>query len=378
MANPSRVVLVVTRLGVGGAETSLVQLAVRLAQQGTVVSVMALEAGGAYCTYLEQKGVHVVHALRRWRYDLGPAREIGALLEAVRPEAVVAFGLYENLFVQRALRGCSVSPRVFVAVHGSVRPEMHKRLKQRVFGMALNPQLQAILVCESQLRDIVPLLRLSADQCVVLHNGVDTAQFDPAAFASHGERVRRALGIHRDGRIIAQIASFAPCKAHEVSIRSLALLSSRRPDLDPALLLIGDGDKRRMERLYALACRQGVESRIHFCGLQGDVRPFLAAADLLTLTSYTEALPISLLEGLSMGVPIVASRVGGVPEIVSSRRVGRLVEYGDALATSNSWAEVLDVPKPHWAAATRSYAKERFELAPLLDRYVEMLARGSG
>lgn len=154
-----------------------------------------------------------------------------------------------------------------------------------------------------------------------LHDPVDISAFDPGA---DGAPVRRELGISRETVVLAVVAQLTPWKAQDDAIRTLAALSPGGPDT--ALLLVGSAvfagegttfdNQRYVDGLHELASELGVANRVHFLGERADVPAVLAATDIVLLPSWREAYGRIAVEGLAMGVPVVATEVGGPAEIV--------------------------------------------------------------
>lgn len=113
----------------------------------------------------------------------------------------------------------------------------------------------------------------------------------------------------------------------------------------------------------------GLESNVHWLGYQGDVRPFYAMMDVVVLPSRSEGLPRVLIEGLSAGLPVVATDVGGVSDIVTGNHLGRMVQPNDPVSLARAIAEVLDDPRRNDAEIVKQrieYVNEKFSL----DAYV--------
>jgi glycosyltransferase involved in cell wall biosynthesis len=165
------------------------------------------------------------------------------------------------------------------------------------------------------------------DQYRVVRNGVDVRQFtlspDPVP-----------------GRVVA-VGRLAPQKRPDLAVRAFARVRSRHPAAE--LHLVGDGPMRRqVERIIA---ELGLQEAVQVLGQRGDVPGLLARASCLLLSSDYEGCPFSVLEAMAAGVPVVATRVGGVPELVDDGVTGLLVEPGNHDALSKAVTELLDEPE---------------------------------
>src|SRR5207302_9242618 len=141
------------------------------------------------------------------------------------------------------------------------------------------------------------------------------------------------------------------------------------------LALIGDGPER--PRIEAEVRARGLHADVRFLGEQLDFVATLQAADVFLLPSETESFGLAALEALSCGVPVVASRVGGVPEVVREGEDGFLLPVGDVVAMAAAVRRILDDGALHRRLATtaRAGAVERFSRAPMVTRYEKFYER---
>ncbi|MGH7559291.1 MAG: glycosyltransferase [Gemmatimonadota bacterium] len=170
--------------------------------------------------------------------------------------------------------------------------------------------------------EVAKSIQVHADSVVrtdVVLNGVDTDRFDRARV--DGPAMRRRLGIPIEVPVIGTVAVFRAQKALEDWLRAARILLDSRPDLH--FLLVGDGPLR--DEIVAQARGLDLEDVVHFPGLQEDVRPYLAAMDLFMVSSVFEGLPVALLEAMAMRCRVVATAVGGVPEVIRDGENGFLV-----------------------------------------------------
>jgi glycosyltransferase involved in cell wall biosynthesis len=157
----------------------------------------------------------------------------------------------------------------------------------------------------------------------VVYNGVDLSTFDDR----HADRasVRREVRVGPDHLVIIQVARLDALKDHATAIRTLQHVVRHRPDA--TLVLVGEGPEEGLIRDEVR--ERGLESRVLFLGLRGDVARLLLAADLFLLTSISEGIPVTLIEAMGAARPVVATRVGGVGEVVEDGVTGLLAPAGD-------------------------------------------------
>jgi glycosyltransferase involved in cell wall biosynthesis len=189
----------------------------------------------------------------------------------------------------------------------------------------------------------------SAGRVAVIENGIDLAQWPPVT-AERRQDARAALGIDPGESVIAMIAAMRPEKAHDALLRAVASLKGAGRRV--RVLFAGDGPRRAA--LDRTAEAMGIRDRVDFLGVRRDVARLLHASDMMVLPSraVVETLPLSVLEAMASGVPVIASRVGSVPEVVIDGDTGRLIAPGDATELAHAIAATLD-----GGAATRLQAE---------------------
>ena len=174
---------------------------------------------------------------------------------------------------------------------------------------------------------------------VVIHNGVDVAVTDDAIAS-----VRSELGLGPSDPLVVHVGNIRPHKGHETLIRAAVELSNLRPNV--SIVSIGgekhDGD---LARVCAAAQAAGVGESLRFLGRRSDALAFLAAADVFVNPSDVEGLPVAILEAMALGTPVAATRVGGVPTVVTDGSTGLLVDPGDARGLAAAVARLLEEPE---------------------------------
>jgi glycosyltransferase involved in cell wall biosynthesis len=173
----------------------------------------------------------------------------------------------------------------------------------------------------------------------VVHNGIDPAKAVPRR--SRAE-VRRDLGLPASAPVAVALGRLTPWKRHADLLRALARPAEPLPRTH--LLVVGDSafwEEDHAAELRALAAELGLADRAHFIGFRDDVYDVLAASDVLALPSEHEPFGRALIEAMAVGTPVIATRSGGVPEIVEHERCGLLVEVGDVEALAAAVARVL-------------------------------------
>lgn len=194
----------------------------------------------------------------------------------------------------------------------------------------------------------------------VIPNFVDPEEFDRAR---HDPALRHELGGGRP--VLMHISNFRPVKRVRDVVRVFAKVRAERPCV---LVMVGDGPERSSAEDEARSL--GVAQDVRFLGRIDDVAPLLAAADVYLFPSESESFGLSALEALASGVPVVASRVGGVPDVVRDGLTGTLHPVGDVDAMAASALAFLEPAR--WAEASRAAATDarvRYSTAEVVARY---------
>ena len=184
-----------------------------------------------------------------------------------------------------------------------------------------------------------------------------------------GPELRSVLGIPPDAFVVGWLGRMTEIKRADVLLRAFAAISDQSH-----LLLAGDGPLR--PSLEGLARELGVGSRVHFAGFRDDVGAVYAACDVVALTSANEGTPVSVIEALAAGVPVVSTNVGGVADIVDDGRTGLLAPPGDVAAIASGLRRLADHPEERlrMGESARATVIERYSVSRLV-RDVDALYR---
>jgi glycosyltransferase involved in cell wall biosynthesis len=187
---------------------------------------------------------------------------------------------------------------------------------------------------------------------------------------AHGAAVRAELGIPPEAPVIGSVGSLRPQKALHFLIECAAVLIRGFPDL--RVLIVGDGSEETSIR--SLIRRHDLGQTVILLGHRSDVPEIMAALDVAVSTSDWEGSPLSVMEYMAAGKPIVATRVGGVPDLITNGVHGLLVEPGDVERLAESIAELLRDPERRAAMGSRGCQRQRLEFdIDLMIRRLEML-----
>ncbi len=220
-------------------------------------------------------------------------------------------------------------------------------------------------------RETVRDFTVPEERVEVIPNFIDTAVYRPRLVPSH-----RATLAPDGEKIVMHISNFRAVKRAEDVVSVFAKLTAKQPS---RLVLVGDGPER--PRVLMRAEELGVRDRVMFLGKHTSVHEVLSCADLFLLPSASESFGLVALEAMACGAPVVASNVGGLPEVIEHGTSGYMFDVGDIDAMAEAGLRIMGDDE-HWRSlseAGRALAEERFSserVVPQYERYYEQVLRG--
>jgi glycosyltransferase involved in cell wall biosynthesis len=359
-------------LRVGGTERQFVTVANRLDTSLFDMHLACLRRRGEFQGDIAHHPRGLVEYPIRSLYHPATLMAQGRLLRDLRRqqiEIVHTYGFYPNLFATAVAKLAGAVAIASIRDQGDVWTPMQRKVQRWVLTLA-----DAIVVNAEVVRQI--LIRNGYDErkIFVIRNGLDTARFSQRAPAG---RLRRELGLPARGPIVATLCRLTEVKGVEHFLEAAVILSRRFPAA--RFLVAGDGPRREALERYAVAL--GLSGRVIFTGLRQDVPEFLSEIHISVLPSLSEALSNTVLESMAAGLPVVATRVGGNPELVEDGVSGMLVPPREPEALAAAVGRLIENPTLAQAMgrAARQRAQEHFSLERLTQEteslYLRLLLR---
>jgi len=214
-------------------------------------------------------------------------------------------------------------------------------------------------------------LGISAGQLSCNPNGVDTEAFKPRPRPANG--LRAALGIPATARVVGFVGRLSPEKGPEVFLRAALLASARLADTH--FVFVGEGPLAAT--LRDTIAHGHLQDRVHLAGLRQDVAAVLNDIDVLVSSSHSEAMPLAVMEAMASGLPVVATRVGGLPDMIEQGQSGWLVAPEDYEAIADRVQQILSTPGElaRMGAAARQRAVEKMALSDCVERVAALMCR---
>jgi glycosyltransferase involved in cell wall biosynthesis len=351
MSGPVDIVLLLTSFAIGGTERQMVELAKRLDPSRFRAHLACFHRRGRLLDDIPSR-----IAVREFPvHGFANPTAVGRLLafaswcRSIDAAIVHTCDLYANIFGLPGAALAGVPVRIAnrrEIVTGDKSPA--KLRAQRLAYRAAHAVVANSTAAREQLeREGVPAGKLH-----MIANGLDAGRFVPAP-------------PRHDIRRIVMVANLRPEKGHDTLLGAAPRILARYPDA--SFTFVGDGPRR--EALETLTRALGLTDRVRFLGESHDVAPILAAHDVFVLPSRSEAFPNALIEAMATALPVVATNVGGIPEVVRAGVNGRLVQPDDSEALADAVLSLMDDPAA--AAALGRAARADVERHYTIDRMVE-------
>ncbi|WLT30007.1 glycosyltransferase [Geothrix sp. PMB-07] len=360
------VVFLITSLDRGGAETQLVRIALTLRRRGWKVGILTMLPSSAFLDDLKAADIPLVECISTSRQQ--PWRMIPKVVRQLRawhPPVLVTFNFPADVMGRIAGKLAGVP-----AIIGSLRTAFVKNGLRRLFYRLSEP-LIALTVSNSKaaIDYMVARRLLTPKKTCVIPNGMLASNYPAPA---DRDEVRRELSISPDSFLWLAVGNLRAAKDYPTLLAAASLCAAAHPSF--RLCVVGGGEE--LSSLLADVEARGLQGRVHFLGQRSDVPRVLVAADAFVLSSAWEGLPNTVMEAMASALPVVATNVGGVSElleegvsgfIVPARQPGALAERMSALMTLPAEA------REAMGAVGRARMVADFDIERVVDQWEEAL-----
>ncbi|TCO74320.1 TIGR03088 family PEP-CTERM/XrtA system glycosyltransferase [Chromatocurvus halotolerans] len=372
------IVHIIYSLGTGGLENGLVNIINRCPPERYRHAIVCLTESGPFAGRITAPDVSIHELRKRPGHDWGMYWRLWRLLRRLRPAVVHTRNLAA---LETHILGL-VMPGV-KRVHGEHGRDVNDidgtNRTYRRLRRGLSPLIHRFITVSQDLRGwLIGDVRIPERKVVQIYNGVDLARFDLRGQARMGPDPSIGVRSHSDltapstPLVIGTVGRLATVKNQHQIIRALAHIISVRPRLRSQLrcIVVGDGPERAA--LEAEAFSRGVAEQIEFTGDRGDIPDQLARMDVFLLPSLNEGISNTVLEAMASGLPVIATDIGGNPELVQPGVSGTLVPVGDAEALGEAILELLDHParRQQYGAAAKDRIQREFDWSTTVRAYL--------
>jgi glycosyltransferase involved in cell wall biosynthesis len=317
------VLLVIDSLDGGGAERYVVDLAIELRRRGWPVEV-ACSTGGVRAGALAEAGVPVLillDTLVKRRVSRRYGRALRRLIEDRRPALVHAHLYASAAAAALATRDLAVPLAVTEHTEAPWRGRRAREVSREVYRRA-----DHVVAVSTAIRDVL-----------VEEYGVPLGQVDVVLPATTAPVAERPVASGPRGAVVGVVGRLVPEKGVDVFLQAAVLVLAVVPHA--RFLVVGEGPMRA--DLERRATNLGIADRVTFTGFRGDAPQIIAELDILAVPSRSDGSPLVVCEAMAAGIPVVASRVGGLPDLVADGRTGLLVGPGQAEELARAMVSLL-------------------------------------
>ena len=323
---PYSICYVLPKMELGGSEKHVIALAAGMKTLGHNVKILTLFRPGFLAPEVERNGISFECLGLPYRWGVKIFRVLYDWMGENSPDIVHTYLFGFDLFAAWPARLRKIP--VVISSRREI-PEWQKA-RHRLLVNFGNPFVDKVVCCSGAVRSWTLAHEvLSAQKAVVIYNGVDSKRF--RANRETGESIRREFRIPGEACLVGTVANFGVEKGYHYLLKAAALALERNPAL--WFLLVGDGPLRgKMEKETVLLSRK---NQVLFSGFRSDIPELISAMDIFVQTSLVEGMPNSIYEAMACAKPVIATRVGGVPEVLEHEKNAFLVASKDERALAD-------------------------------------------
>ncbi len=334
LMNKINVLHVITQLPGGGVEQSLVDLLPRLNREFFNINVCCTHKRGKLADVIAARGIPVRLIKLKSRWDPLGIYWLVRLMQRAEIK-IVHTHMYASSISGIVAAKLAGVPIIITHMHA-----LHEwRTKQRIWIAAklFNRADKVVAVSNVIKQGLVEKLHLEPQKIVTIHNGIDLNGFSKPVDV---DRQKEKLGLEKDELVFGAIGRLVRFKGFSYLLEAVKIINSQLPNFK--LVIVGGGELEQELKQKAQAL--GITDKVIFTGRQDNVLPFLAIFDIMVISSITEGFGIAALEAMAMGKAVVASRVGGIPEVVEDGVSGLLVPPEKPAALAEAIIKLIENP----------------------------------
>jgi len=368
------ILFLIPSLRIGGAERQVVDLVNGISKERFNIHLFTFERELDLVGSLRKETIRFSNCPRRHKWDFSPTNKIAQIIDEERIDLVhctleiaILFGFLGRLKARRKTK--------FV---GAIHTTINRNFKNELFDWFFYAPLMSfchvvITVCQNQRIHWSRKYPFLANKFVTIYNGIDGDKFRDSFSREEKVKIREALKIRDDEFAAAIVASLGRKKGHEYAFQAVKALGRRGEKVK--LLLLGDGERKIFLRRFAE--RLSVTKNLIWLGYQSDPRAFLSISDVLLVPSIAESLPMAILEALAMGKPVIASRIGGIPEVIKEGLNGFLFKPKDVFSLAEKLHILIkdEALRKGLSKEAREFVISRFSASEMVRKTETLFAR---
>ncbi len=356
----------------GGAERHILNLATAMDPNLVEVSVCCLFAD-PFVQLAREAGIRAYSIPMRHKLDFGIVTKLRDNIAREKIDIVHTHGVRANLVGRLAARMAGVET-VVTTVHSLLAqdyPDLFSRLANMIIEKASRGLTTHFIAVSGGLQKALVQQGIPEHKITVIYNGLNPGLFQKGDGCTG--KWREAAGFSPGTPLVAIVGRLHPVKGHRYFLRAAAEILKERTDVH--FLVVGSGPER--DRLEDYTRKLGISDHVTFTGFVSDVSDLMPDLNLLIVPSLWEGFGLTALEAMAVGVPVVATSVGGLPEIVDHGTTGLLVPPADEAGLTRGIIWMLDHPQEavEMAAAAKAVVEEKFTASVMARRTEELYRR---
>ena len=363
MTNRTKVIHITYSLEQGGAEVMILDLLRGLDRNIFDLSVCSFQLKGSLRSSFEKSHIPVYDVLKASGKDVTLPVRLYRLFKRLKPDLVHAHNGY--MWIYAGLPARLAGAKVVYTEHSVwENPSIPYLMSSKVLEVITD----RIVAPSEHVKKLLSLRQhVNSDNIDVIYNGIDLARIEKKVDV---QLKRETLGLSPEGKVIGIVARLVPVKNHKTLIEAMKIVCSKMNEC--RLLIVGDGELR--SSLEKLVLQNGLKERVLFLGNRSDVDEILQILDLFVLCSVSEGFPISILEAMAAGVPILATAVGGIIEAIKRGESGMLIDVPNPQTLAEGIMELLTNASKatHFKESALRRVRSNFSLEAMARQYSKL------
>ncbi len=319
-----------------GAQSVLINLLENIDREKYQPVVISLEARVPLADRIKELKIPVYSANVSSKYDIKAAWKLYKLLKNINPDILHTHLFHSDITGRIFGKACGI-PVIINTVHNI---KFGNRLRDFINKKSDFMSDYTVTICQAATDVMVKKKLVSPDKIKVIYNGIDPDKYFINKSASVKERITAELGLAADKNLAISIGRLRYVKGFSYLLQALKLIEEELANWH--FLIVGDGELR--SQLEEEAYNLGLSDYVSFPGVRDDIPQLLAASEFLVLSSLWEGLPLVIEEGMAAELPVIATKVGGVPELVEEGKTGYLVDPADSRQLAEALEKIMSIP----------------------------------
>ena len=349
-----------------GGEQQTLNLLLGLKERG-ITGHLVCQAGSPMAKRAIRAGIKVFPIVMRGEIDLAAGFRIRKLINKTNYSVIHSHTSHAHSLAFLASIGTAVTRLVTRRVDFSI----YRRSFLKLNGLKYRFMADYFIAISHKIKKVLVTDGIPDHRIFVVHSGIDPQRFMPAG----GDHLRTEFDIKQHQNIVINVAHLAGHKGQKYLVQAIPYVLEKIPDTK--FFIVGQGEL--MVELKEMASRLGLERELIFTGFRNDVASFYQIADLYVMSSVQEGLGTAVLDALALAKPVVATRAGGLPEIIQDGVTGRLVAPADSEALADGIVEMLTRKDAAQAMADEGQAmvQNRFSIDAMVEQNLEVYQKVS-